>query len=133
MSQIDERQHLFKKTIDFTSPKKYIQSLKHAYINVPFELRFKKGDRVILLSDSNGGKSSLMRAIQSQLKVERGIAWYNGKIAIVTQKLWFRKKSIRDNVTFGEPVVTDKLEKVYKLCRLDSHIRNLPKGDQTII
>jgi ABC-type multidrug transport system fused ATPase/permease subunit len=106
-----------------------MQRIKHAYINVPFELRFKKGDRVILLSDSYGGKSSLMRAILSQLKIERGIAWYNGKIALVTQKLWFRKKSIRDNVTFGEAINTAKLEKIYKLCGLENHIRNLPNGD----
>lgn len=65
------------------------------------EIRLKKGDRIILLSDERGGKSSFIRAVAGQLKIKRGATGYNGKIGIVTQKMWFRKKSIKDNVLFG--------------------------------
>lgn len=97
------------------------------------DVRLRKGDRLVLLSDSNGGKSSFIRAVSGQLKIEKGMAQYNGKIATVTQKLWFRKKSIRDNVCFGEKADERKLQRVYKLCGLDAHLRGLPKGDLTLI
>lgn len=97
------------------------------------EVRLSKGDRLLLLSDSNGGKSSFVRAIMGQLKIKKGVACYNGKIAYVSHKLWFRKKTIRENVLFGEPLKQSKLDRVYKLCGLDAHLRGLPKGDATVI
>jgi|JI6StandDraft_1071083.scaffolds.fasta_scaffold278516_1 ATP-binding cassette subfamily C (CFTR/MRP) protein 1 len=52
---------------------------------------------------------------------------------MITQKLWFQKRTIRENVCFGQPYDSKKLRKVYEQCGLEEHLLVLPKGDETPI
>lgn len=78
-------------------------------LSIPHEIQIKKGDRIILLSKPQAGKSTFFQTLIGNLHIISGVAKYGGTVGYLPQVLWFRKTSVRDNVLFGEAYDRKKL------------------------
>lgn len=90
------------------------------FFSIPREISIKKGDRIIVLSRPQAGKSTFFQTLIGNLHIISGVAKYGGTVGYLPQILWFRKTSVRDNILFGEPYDKKKLEFVYKMVGLKS-------------
>ena len=96
----------------------YPSSPERFLLTIPTTLLIAPGSRIVLLSESDGGKTSFFNAIMGNLFAISGSVQYGGKIGYLPQKPWFRKASVRDNIVFGLPYDQKKLGKVYRTALL---------------
>lgn len=54
-------------------------------------------------------------------------------MAYVAQQAWLQNASLKDNITWGQPVDEKKYQKVISACALQSDLDMLPAGDMTEI
>jgi ATP-binding cassette subfamily C (CFTR/MRP) protein 1 len=98
---------------------------------VPTSLVVKPGDRIILMSESDGGKTSFFHALMGNLSLVSGRISYGGKIGYLPQKLWFRKTTVRENILFGMEYNQRKLGQIYRTVLLKDELPLLSHGDLT--
>jgi len=99
--------------------------------NISFKL---SGDQFIGITGPVGsGKSCILHLIISDLGVDQGTIETEGKLIIVPQVPWVFSGTIRDNILFGQPLVTKKYECILDACALKEDLKMFPKGDLTQI
>lgn len=54
-------------------------------------------------------------------------------MAYVAQQAWLQNASLKDNITWGQPVDEKKYQKVISACALQPDLDMLPAGDMTEI
>lgn len=59
------------------------------------------GDRLVILGEPTSGKTTFINTIIGNVNIRSGTISYGGKMGYVSQKLWFRRKSVRDNIVMG--------------------------------
>jgi ABC-type branched-subunit amino acid transport system ATPase component len=59
------------------------------------------GDRLVILGEPTSGKTTFINTIIGNVNIRSGTIAYGGKMGYVSQKLWFRRKSVRDNIVMG--------------------------------
>ncbi len=64
-------------------------------------IKLAKGDRLVILGESNSGKTTFINAILGNVHIQSGEVMYGGTVGYVSQKLWFRNMSVKDNVLMG--------------------------------
>lgn len=85
------------------------------------------GDKVIFLSETDGGKSTFFHTILGNLSIQLDSKdslqsdklRYGGKIGYSPKRHWFKKATVRENILFGLPMNPKKLKKIYGLVLLD--------------
>lgn len=97
------------------------------------KIELKKGERLVLVSKPQSGKSTFFQTLIGNLYVLSGSIQFGGRIGYLPQRLWFRKVSIRENVLFGLPYDKRKLDFVYRMVLLKNEICNFERGDGTIM
>lgn len=94
-------------------------------------------DKLTLIVGSVGsGKTSLLAAIMGEMiKMKGTVSWSqnNTFIGYVGQNPWLINTTLQDNITFGNPFIKKRYDKVIKACALQTDINILPKGDMTEI
>ena len=142
--------------------KKHIGMLKGKYEfkNVTFKYRdgnryilnginmtINAGETIALVGESGSGKSTIINLVTGfdfatggTLTVDGNdikdisMGSYRKQIAVVLQNSILFSGTIRDNITYGSPNVSDEeLARVIKLSCLDSVINSLPDGLDTIV
>ena len=111
-----------------------------------FNLRFRPGERVGLVGQSGGGKSTLFALVQRFYDVQAGRIFIDGQdiarvtqeslreaIGVVPQDISMFHRSVMENIRYGRPAATDGevLEAAFA-ARCD-FIEELPEGMQTIV
>ncbi|EAH6438240.1 ABC transporter ATP-binding protein, partial [Campylobacter jejuni] len=104
----------------------------------------KKGEKIAFIGESGCGKSTLVDLIIGLLKPKEGQILidkqelnasnaknYRQKIGYIPQNIYLFNDSIAKNITFGDAVDEEKLNKVIKQANLEHFIKNLPQGVQT--
>jgi ABC-type multidrug transport system fused ATPase/permease subunit len=66
-----------------------------------------------------------------EMNLVSGSIQKRGKIAYVSQMVWLRNATIRDNITFGLPYDEHRFSKTIKICQLEDDLKNLSGGDMT--
>ncbi|HBD9177966.1 TPA: ABC-type lipopolysaccharide transporter PglK, partial [Campylobacter jejuni] len=107
-------------------------------------LNIKKGEKIAFIGESGCGKSTLVDLIIGLLKPKEGQILidkqelnasnaknYRQKIGYIPQNIYLFNDSIAKNITFGDAVDEEKLNKVIKQANLEHFIKNLPQGVQT--
>ena len=111
-----------------------------------FSLRIQPGQRVGLVGQSGGGKSSLFTLLQRFYDVEHGRITIDGQdisrvtqqslrqaISVVPQDISLFHRSILENIRYGRPSATeDEVLRAAIAARCD-FIENLPEGMATIV
>ncbi|EAJ6402386.1 ATP-binding cassette domain-containing protein, partial [Campylobacter jejuni] len=104
----------------------------------------KKGEKIAFIGESGCGKSTLVDLIIGLLKPKEGQILldkqelnannaknYRQKIGYIPQNIYLFNDSIAKNITFGDAVDEEKLNRVIKQANLEHFIKNLPQGVQT--
>ncbi|EAL6837753.1 ABC transporter ATP-binding protein, partial [Campylobacter jejuni] len=114
------------------------------YLFKNLNLNIKKGEKIAFIGESGCGKSTLVDLIIGLLKPKEGQILidkqelnasnaknYRQKIGYIPQNIYLFNDSIAKNITFGDAVDEEKLNKVIKQANLEHFIKNLPQGVQT--
>jgi ATP-binding cassette, subfamily B, bacterial len=111
-----------------------------------FSLRINAGQRVGLVGQSGGGKSSLFTLLQRFYDVQRGSITIDGQdisrvtqqslreaISVVPQDISLFHRSIMENIRYGRPTATDDEVLRAAIAARCDFIENLPEGMATIV
>ena len=114
------------------------------YLFKNLNLNIKKGEKIAFIGESGCGKSTLVDLIIGLLKPKEGQILideqelnanntknYRQKIGYIPQNIYLFNDSIVKNITFGDAVDEEKLNRVIKQANLDHFIKNLTQGVQT--
>ncbi|EAH6032394.1 ABC transporter ATP-binding protein [Campylobacter jejuni] len=114
------------------------------YLFKNLNLNIKKGEKIAFIGESGCGKSTLVDLIIGLLKPKEGQILideqelnanntknYRQKIGYIPQNIYLFNDSIVKNITFGDAVDEEKLNRVIKQANLEHFIKNLPQGVQT--
>ena len=111
-----------------------------------FSLRIQPGQRVGLVGQSGGGKSSLFVLLQRFYDVEQGSISIDGQdisrvtqeslreaISVVPQDISLFHRSILENIRYGKPTASDDEVLRAAIAARCDFIENLPEGMETIV
>lgn len=110
-------------------------------------LKVNAGETIALVGESGAGKSTIVNLVIGFFKPTRGELYIDGKntkrldlrsyrhhLAVVPQNTILFSGTIRDNITYGRPDVSDaELQKVLEAANLKSVVDKLPQGLDTPI
>ncbi|WP_426708472.1 BC-type lipopolysaccharide transporter PglK [Campylobacter coli] len=107
-------------------------------------LSIKKGEKIAFIGESGCGKSTLVDIIIGLLSPREGRVFvdknelnmknvknYRQKIGYIPQNIYLFNDSIAKNISFGDEVDEEKLQRVIKQANLEHFVKNLPQGVQT--
>lgn len=107
-------------------------------------LSIKKGEKIAFIGESGCGKSTLVDIIIGLLSPREGrvlldenelnmknVKSYRQKIGYIPQNIYLFNDSIAKNISFGDEVDEEKLQRVIKQANLEHFVKNLPQGVQT--
>ncbi|HEB9321352.1 TPA: ATP-binding cassette domain-containing protein [Campylobacter coli] len=107
-------------------------------------LSIKKGEKIAFIGESGCGKSTLVDIIIGLLSPKEGrvlldenelnmknVKNYRQKIGYIPQNIYLFNDSIAKNISFGDEVDEEKLQRVIKQSNLEHFVKNLPQGVQT--
>ncbi|HEB7688900.1 BC-type lipopolysaccharide transporter PglK [Campylobacter coli] len=107
-------------------------------------LSIKKGEKIAFIGESGCGKSTLVDIIIGLLSPREGrvlvdknelnmknVKNYRQKIGYIPQNIYLFNDSIAKNISFGDEVDEEKLQRVIKQANLEHFMKNLPQGVQT--
>jgi len=60
-----------------------------------------------------------------------GIIKKNGSVAYISQNVWLRNATVKDNIIFGLPYDEIKFRNIVKVCQLIDDLKNLSAGENT--
>ena len=112
-----------------------------------FSIDIKKGETIAFVGESGAGKTTIINMIIGFFKPNAGEIYIDGQnikdidihsyrqhLAVVPQNTILFSGSIRDNITYGRPDVTEKeIEDAIKAANLTGVIEKLPHGIDTSI
>lgn len=111
-----------------------------------FSLRIQPGQRVGLVGQSGGGKSSLFMLLQRFYDIQRGSITIDGQdisrvtqqslreaISVVPQDISLFHRSIMENIRYGRPNATDDEVLRAAIAARCDFIENLPEGMATMV
>uniref|UniRef100_T1K6F1 ABC-type glutathione-S-conjugate transporter n=2 Tax=Tetranychus urticae TaxID=32264 RepID=T1K6F1_TETUR len=96
-------------------------------------LDIKDKSLVAIVGQVGSGKSSLLSALLGDLYKTEGYVNVYGKIAYVPQSAWIQNATVRQNITFSQPYIEEKYNKVLEACALTQDLKILTGGDLTEI
>ncbi|KAF9020670.1 multidrug resistance-associated ABC transporter [Hymenopellis radicata] len=104
----------------------------------PFELKdlhlkISRGAFVAIVGRVGSGKSSILQALIGEMRRLNGEVVLGGSVAYVPQTPWIRNATLRENILFGQPDDSDRLDDIIKACCLEPDIEMLPNGVMTEI
>lgn len=111
------------------------------------DLSVKAGEKIALVGESGSGKSTVVNLVTAFYMADSGTVTVDGKdmkdidlrsyrkhIAVVPQNSILFSGSVRENITYGSPDVSEeKLNEVIELACLKDVIEDLPEGIDTVI
>jgi len=112
-----------------------------------FNLDIKKGQNVAIVGPTGCGKTTLINLLMRFYDVNSGSITVDGTdlrdltraslrtgYGMVLQETWLKSGTIRENITMGNPSISDEdMIRIAKTCHIDSFINKLPNGYDTVI
>ncbi len=107
----------------------------------------KRGERVALVGRSGSGKTTMANLLQRFYSAERGRVLWDGEdveaisrnalrkhISLVSQDVFLFNESVRYNLTYGKPDVSEeKLQAAMKRAQCTDFVNKLPHGLDTVV
>ncbi|WP_237980618.1 ABC transporter ATP-binding protein [Bacillus thuringiensis] len=100
------------------------------------DLQINPGEFVIIVGESGSGKTTLLKLMTGLYKPSNGsVVCYGQKARMTTvwQEPRFFRKTVKENMYFGEEYLEKQLEKNIELINVKPIIRDLPEGIQTVL
>lgn len=101
-----------------------------------------KGERIGIVGESGCGKSTLLHILSGLLEPSEGKVLVMGatecgdirkNISIVMHEAGIMPLTIRENITLGHEIASDKLDKILCSARLTDWLASLPEGADTYL
>lgn len=133
---------IFFDDVSFTYPHTGIKALQH------FNLRIKKGDKVLLLGRTGSGKSTLAQLLLRFYDPSSGsisiggnnincleLATLRGQVSYVQQDIFLFSDTVSENISFGlaSAALQDKVEQAAGFASVHKEIKSFTEGYQTMI
>jgi ATP-binding cassette subfamily B multidrug efflux pump len=110
-------------------------------------LAVREGETVAIVGPTGAGKSTLIHLLERFYDPNKGAVKMRGvdirriptadlrtQMALITQDVFLFASTIRDNITAGNPPVSqERLDEIITGCNLDRVIRRLPEGIDTVL
>lgn len=96
-------------------------------------LKVNNGALTAVVGRVGSGKSTLCAAILNETILDSGEVWLSGNVAYTAQSPWILNASLRDNILFGEPMNSERYNRVIAACQLTYDLEMLEDGDRTEI
>ncbi|KYN11469.1 Multidrug resistance-associated protein 4 [Trachymyrmex cornetzi] len=96
-------------------------------------MKVHSGELIAVVGQVGAGKSSLLKVILKELRLQDGSIQINGRIAYASQEPWLFADSVRQNILFGRTMDQIRYDRVTKVCQLKRDFSLLPYGDKTIV
>ncbi|WP_136515224.1 ABC transporter ATP-binding protein [Geomonas edaphica] len=111
------------------------------YVLKGVSLQMKRGEKVALVGETGGGKTTVTRLLSRLYDVQRGSITIDGtdlremplqqlrkRIGVVLQDPYLFSGTIAYNISLGDPEAMKRVEQAAKVVGADRFIRELPKG-----
>ena len=112
-----------------------------------FNLQVKPGQKIAIVGPTGCGKTTLINLLMRFYDVKGGAILVDGTdireitrhslrsgYGMVLQETWLKSGTIRENITMGNPDITEEeMIRIAKTCHIDSFIRRLPNGYDTVV
>ncbi|SNB47184.1 ABC transporter ATP-binding protein [Geobacter sp. DSM 9736] len=111
------------------------------YVLKGFNLKLRRGERIALVGETGGGKTTVTRLLTRLYEVHEGKIALNGtdirgyslsdlrrRIGIVLQEPYLFTGTVADNITLGDERARARMELAAALVGADRFIKDLPKG-----
>ncbi|KAI5452228.1 hypothetical protein NCC49_000793 [Naganishia albida] len=109
------------------------ESLK-PFVLTDIRLRIEKGSFVVILGRIGAGKTALLEGLLGEMRQTRGApVRFGGTISLVTQTPWIQSTSLKDNILFGAPMDSVRLQSAIYACALAKDLEQLSDGISTEI
>ena len=92
-----------------------------------------KGKLIFVIGSVGAGKSTLLQILMRELPLICGSIQVNGSISYASQKSWIFTSTIRQNITFGQPMDQSRYDEVVRCTALEKDFEQLPEGDLTVV
>lgn len=96
-------------------------------------LKVPKGKLIFVVGSVGAGKSTLMQVFLKELPLMCGSMGINGTISYASQVSWTFTSTIRQNITFGQPMDRQRYDEVIKCAALAKDFEQFSNGDLTLI
>lgn len=105
-------------------------------------LDIKEGQNIGIVGESGGGKSTLLKLLSGLYRIQSGFLCVAGeqeseqiqkKVSMVMQEAMLFPVSIRDNITCGHPIASDRLREACEASQLTAWLGTLPNGIDTFV
>ena len=105
------------------------------------DLSIQKGSINFIIGKFGSGKSTLIKAIIGELKVEnngvqnesKGGICVKGSISYCSQESWLQNKTIKENILFGKDYDSEFYKFCLDLCELKTDIESFKNGDNWLV
>jgi len=114
---------------------------REEYVLKGFSLEVKSGEKVALVGETGGGKTTVTRLLSRLYEVNRGsitidgvdlremtLAGLRSRIGVVLQDPYLFTGTIAYNISLGDPRALERVEQAAAVVGADRFIRQLPKG-----
>ncbi|MGA7826695.1 MAG: ABC transporter ATP-binding protein [Geobacteraceae bacterium] len=111
------------------------------YVLKGFNLKIRQGEKIALVGETGGGKTTVTRLLSRFYEVNRGSILINGceirdlslrevreRIGVVLQEPFLFSGSLEHNITLGDEGARRRMEEAAALVGADRFISHLPKG-----
>ena len=106
-------------------------------LSFPSSLQILPCQLVVCCGAVGSGKSSVCSALMGEMyprdDASKGGLHVCGSIAYASQQSWIQNASLRENILFGLPFVSNKYDCVVDACLLGHDFADLPQGEHTFI
>jgi ATP-binding cassette subfamily C (CFTR/MRP) protein 1 len=98
------------------------------------DLRIEKGSFVCIYGRIGSGKTALLEGLLGEMRQSRGLpVKFGGSVSLVTQTPWIQSASLQDNILFGSPFDSARMQETIHACALIRDLEQLSDGISTEI
>lgn len=97
------------------------------------DLKIPKGKLVFVIGPVGAGKSTLIQALLSELPLSCGSMAVNGSLSYASQESWIFTSTIRQNITFGQPMDRVRYDSTINCSSLKTDFEQFNSGDMTMV
>lgn len=133
-TEVDKQKKVSKRVGSYkssTSPKADVESSSFRLQEIDLEVA--KGNLVFVIGPVGAGKSTLLQVLLKELPLICGSIGVNGSVSYASQESWIFTSTIRQNITFGQPMDRARYDATVRCTALKTDFGQFGSGDLTIV